>query len=79
MCWPRPTPSRPLEPAGEDVPWLLNQAALYLQTRGEPGAARPMFERALTERRRMLGEDHPDILTSANNLARDLRALVLQR
>ena len=23
----------------------------------------------------MLGEDHPDILTSANNLARDLRAL----
>ena len=67
--------SRHLEPAGEDVTWLLDTAASYLHTRGEPGPARPLFERALTDRRRMLGEDHPDTLGSANNLAFDLRAL----
>ena len=67
--------SRPLEPAGEDVTWLLDTAATYLHTRGEPGAARPLFERALTDRRRMLGEDHPHTLTSANNFAIDLWAL----
>jgi len=67
--------SRQLEPAGEDVTWLLDTAASYLHTRGEPGHARPLFERALTDRRRMLGEDHPDTLESASNLAVDLREL----
>ncbi len=67
--------SRYLEPVGEDVAWLLDTAALYLHTRGEPGAARPLFERAFTDRRRILGEDHPDTLGSAGNLATDLGAL----
>ncbi len=65
----------PLEPAGEDVAWLLDTAALYLLTRGEPGSARPLSERALTDFHRMLGEDHPDTLASVNNLALDLWAL----
>ncbi len=68
-------PSRPLEPAGDDVPWLLDRAGTYLQTRGEPGPPRPLLERALTDRRRVLGEDHPATLTSADNLAVDLREL----
>ena len=67
--------SRNLEPAGEDVLWLLDRAATYLQTRGEPGSARPLFERVLTDRRRVLGEDHPDTLLSATNLAADRGAL----
>ena len=58
-----------------DVAWLLDRAGTYLQTRGEPHAARPVFTRAHTLRRDLLGEDHPDTLTSANNLAVDLRAL----
>ena len=32
-------------------------------------------EDTLARRRRVLGEDHPDTLKSANNLASDLRAL----
>ena len=67
--------SRPLEPASDDVTWLLDRAGTYLLTRGEPGPARPLLDRALTDRRRMLGDDHPHTLTSANNLARDLWAL----
>jgi hypothetical protein len=67
--------SRPLEPAGEYVTWLLNTAGTYLHTRGEPGPARLLFERALTDRRRMLGEDHPATLASANDLALDLGSL----
>jgi hypothetical protein len=33
--------NRPLEPAGDDVAWLLDRAGAYLHTRGEPGTARP--------------------------------------
>jgi len=68
-------PNRPLRPVGDDVPWLLERAGTYLHTRGEPGPARLLFERALTDRRRVLGEDHPDTLVTANNLAGDLHAL----
>jgi tetratricopeptide (TPR) repeat protein len=66
---------RALDDAGDDVAWLLNKAALYLQTRGEPAASLPLFERAFELRRRMLGEDHPHTLNSASNLATNLRAL----
>jgi hypothetical protein len=38
-------------------------------------AARELNEDTLARRRRILGEDHPDTLASANNLAIDLRAL----
>ncbi|MDQ4031832.1 MAG: FxSxx-COOH system tetratricopeptide repeat protein, partial [Actinomycetota bacterium] len=58
-----------------DVSWLLNRAATYLLTRGEPQPARPLLTRAHQLDRDMLGEDHPDALTSANSLALVLRAL----
>ncbi|MGH3812965.1 MAG: tetratricopeptide repeat protein, partial [Pseudonocardiaceae bacterium] len=66
---------RALDDAGDDVALLLNEAASYLQTRGEPAASLPLFERALKLRRGVLGEEHPDTLTSASNLARNLGAL----
>jgi Tetratricopeptide repeat len=42
---------------------------------GEHQRARDLDENTLTRRRRVLGDDHPSALGSANNLARDLRAL----
>jgi hypothetical protein len=42
---------------------------------GELQAARELCEDTLARRRRVLGEDHPDTLNSANNLAVDLRGL----
>jgi tetratricopeptide (TPR) repeat protein len=68
-------PHHDLEGIEQEVAWLLNRAASYLHTRGEPDAARPLFERARELRRSLLGEDHPDTLESANNLALDLYAL----
>jgi tetratricopeptide (TPR) repeat protein len=69
-------PTHPTDPDDTlEVAWLLDRAAIYLQARGEPRPARALFERAHQLRRDTLGEDHPDTLTSANNLARDLRAL----
>ncbi|PZS16212.1 MAG: hypothetical protein DLM60_15765, partial [Pseudonocardiales bacterium] len=68
-------PARGADPDNGDVPWLLDRAARYLHTRGEPRPARPLFERAHQLRRDMLGEEHPDTLLSANNLALDLRHL----
>lgn len=59
----------------EDVDWLLGHVAVYLQTRGEPRAALPHFERAHRRRRARLGEDHVDTLESASDLALDLHAL----
>ncbi|MGH4000318.1 MAG: tetratricopeptide repeat protein, partial [Pseudonocardiaceae bacterium] len=44
-------------------------------TRGEPASARPLRERALRLRHSALGEDHPDTLESANNLALNLHEL----
>jgi hypothetical protein len=38
-------------------------------------AARDLDQDTLDRRRRLLGDDHPDTLTSANNLAIDLRRL----
>jgi hypothetical protein len=67
--------SRALDHAGDDVAWLLNKAATYLQRRGEPAVSLPLFERALELRRGRLGEQHPDTLTSARRLALNLRAL----
>jgi tetratricopeptide (TPR) repeat protein len=62
-------PHRNLTTAEQDVAWLFDRAASYLQIRGEPGPARPLFERALDLRRSQLGVDHPDTLESAGNLA----------
>jgi Tetratricopeptide repeat len=42
---------------------------------GRPAQARGLDEDILARRRRVLGEDHPDTLISASNLAAGLRAL----
>ena len=42
---------------------------------GRYAAARELDEDTLARRRRVLGEDHPGTLDSANNLALDLRVL----
>jgi len=64
-----------LDAAADDVAWLLDCAATYVLTRGEPAAAQPLSERALDLNRSRLGDDHPDTLGSANTLARNLSAL----
>jgi hypothetical protein len=42
---------------------------------GEYQQARALDEDTLARRRRVLGDDHPDTVTSASNLAADLRVL----
>ena len=49
--------------------------AVGLRDLGEYQAARELDEDTLARSRRVLGEDHPDTLRSANNLAADLREL----
>jgi hypothetical protein len=68
-------PDRPFDPVGDQVAWLLDHAALYRQTRGEPRAAVPLARRAHGLYRDLLGEDHPDTLASAANLAVCLHAV----
>lgn len=48
---------------------LLNQTAYYLVQQGRYGDAEPLYEQALELSKRLLGDDHPDIATSLNNLA----------
>jgi Tetratricopeptide repeat len=40
---------------------------------GEPTVARPLYERVLSIRERVLGPDHPDTATSLDDLATLLR------
>ena len=61
--------SRNPDSAGDDVGWLLNRAAMYLWNRGEPRSARPLFERVLALRQRLLDENHPDLVESVHNMA----------
>jgi tetratricopeptide (TPR) repeat protein len=68
-------PHRTLTGVEEDVTWLLERAAEYVQSRGEPALARPLFNRALDLRRSLLGEDHPNILESASKLSFNLWVL----
>jgi hypothetical protein len=68
-------PARRLDEVIIDVGWLLNHAGGYLQARGEPRAARALFEDAYDLYRRQLGQEHPDTLASARTLADNLRAL----
>ena len=49
--------------------YLLNQAGLFLDGQGQPGRAAGYLQRALAGYARVLGADHPDTLTSRNNLA----------
>jgi tetratricopeptide (TPR) repeat protein len=59
----------------EDVAWLLERAAQYLQTRGDAASARPLFERARNLRRALLGADHSHTLESASSLSSNLWVL----
>lgn len=61
--------------AARDLSWLLDQAGGYLLIRGDPRTARPLLRRAYKLDRRRVGDDHPDTLTSANNLALTLHEL----
>ncbi|MEU4102224.1 FxSxx-COOH system tetratricopeptide repeat protein [Streptomyces tanashiensis] len=47
---------------------LLNQAGLFLHGQGRRERATPYLERALEDRVRLLGTDHPDTLTARGNL-----------
>jgi len=62
-------PDRPLEEVHDEVAWLLGRAGAYHHTRGEVQAALPLLTRAYNSRRARLGDEHPDTLASANNLA----------
>ena len=55
--------------------YLLSQSALYLQARGDLSAARSLNERALTIAEAQYGPDHPEVITSLNNLGVVLKAL----
>jgi Tetratricopeptide repeat len=68
-------PHRQLIGVEEDVAWLLNRTAVYLQTRGELALARPLFERARNLRSSTLGEDHPHTLQAATGLSFNLQTL----
>ena len=65
-CWARTTPKPSPRPAGSRAD---------LRELGEYQQAHALDEDTLARPRRVLGDDHPDTLTSANNLAPDLSAL----
>ena len=48
--------------------WLLDRAASYQRTHGQPATARPLYERALHLRETAYGPDHPHVATTLNNL-----------
>jgi tetratricopeptide (TPR) repeat protein len=62
-------PHRALIGAEQDVAWLLDRTAMYLRNHGEAGRAVRLLERAQHLRRSQLGDDHPDTLTSVQQLA----------
>ena len=53
----------------ESASRLLNQIAFYLVARGRYGEAEPLYLDALAMRKRLLGNEHPDVAQSLNNLA----------
>jgi Tetratricopeptide repeat len=63
------TSNAPPDTDTRDTAYLLNQAGLFLGDQGQPGRAAGHLQRALTDSVRVLGADHPDTLTSRNNLA----------
>jgi tetratricopeptide (TPR) repeat protein len=68
-------PDQAVDAIASETDWLLVRMASYLHTRGDPRAARPHFERAHADYLTLLGSDHPDTLSAANNLANALRDL----
>lgn len=53
----------------EEAARLLNQAALYIEERGQYAETELLYKRSLTIYEKALGPDHPDVATSLNNLA----------
>ncbi len=58
----------------ETTAYLLNQAGVFLSNQGQAARAAGHLQRALADRQRLLGGDHPDTLTTRNNLAHAYRA-----
>jgi hypothetical protein len=56
-------------PEHPDTATSLNNLALLLQAQGDLAGARPLYERALAIREKMLGLEHPDTAIVRNNLA----------
>jgi tetratricopeptide (TPR) repeat protein len=48
---------------------LLNQAGVFLDEQGQGARAARYLQRAVTVSQRVLGNDHPDTMTTRNNLA----------
>jgi tetratricopeptide (TPR) repeat protein len=48
---------------------LLSRTGYYLEERAQYSEAEPLYKKALELRQRLLGEEHPDVATSYNNLA----------
>ncbi|MBE1497471.1 hypothetical protein H4696_004571 [Amycolatopsis lexingtonensis] len=61
--------------ATPEVSHLLDCAATYVHSHGDPRAALPLTRRAYERHKDLLGDDHPSTLASANNLAVVLRDL----
>jgi Flp pilus assembly protein TadD len=53
----------------------LNNLAILLQSQGDYAAARPLFERALAIREKVLGPEHPRTADSLDNLGILLQTL----
>ena len=56
------------DPDARGTSQLIDRLAMYFQQLGAYDRAEPLFEEALAARRRTLGDEHPDTLTSMNNL-----------
>ena len=51
----------------------MNNLAVTYRAQGRTGEAARLQEEVLEKRRRILGDDHPDTLTTMNNLASTYR------
>jgi hypothetical protein len=54
---------------GDDLAWLRDRTGTYLRVHGQPGAARPLLERALAIDEAAYGPDHPTVAVITSNLA----------
>lgn len=52
----------------EKTAYLCHQIGAYLHLQGDLSGAKPCYERALTDRKAILGDDHPDTAQTLNKL-----------
>jgi hypothetical protein len=57
-----------LGPEHPNTATSLNSLAALLKAQGDRASARPLFERALAIREKVLGTNHPDTATVRGNL-----------